>query len=71
MDNSTRRVADIDIHKGAKEEDRPGPERSSHPGLDTDGLPNVPIAIAQDALGAAAVAANLRANWWTTAAYTA
>jgi len=24
-DNSTRRVADNDIHKGAKEEDRPRP----------------------------------------------
>lgn len=54
MENSTERAADNDhdIHKGAKEEDRPGPGRSSHPGLDTDGLPNDPIAIAQDALGA-------------------
>jgi hypothetical protein len=58
MENSTRRVAisevhaDSDAHKGAKEEDRPGPERSSHPGLDKNGLPNDPIAIAQDALGA-------------------
>jgi hypothetical protein len=43
---------DNDIHKGATEEDRPGPERSSHPGLDKNGLPNDPIAIAQDALGA-------------------
>jgi len=46
------RGADHDIHKGAKEDDRPGPEQSSHPGLDKDGLPNDPIAIAQDALGA-------------------
>jgi hypothetical protein len=52
MDHSTRLTADNDVHKGAKEEERPGPERSSHPGLDNDGLPNDPIAIAQDALGA-------------------
>ena len=52
MDNSTRPVADNDIHKGAKEEERPGPERSSHPGLDKNGLPNNPIAIAADMLGA-------------------
>ena len=49
-----RVVADNDIHKGAKEEERPGPKRSSHPGLDNNGLPNDPIAIAQDALGAKA-----------------
>jgi len=52
MDNVTHRTADNDIHKGAKEEERSGPERSSHPGLDEDGLPNDPIAIAQDRLGA-------------------
>ena len=52
MDNPTKPVADNDIHKGAKEEDRPGPERPRHPGLDKNGLPNDPIAIAQDALGA-------------------
>ena len=43
---------DNDIHKGAKEDDRPGPERSSHPGLDDNGLPNDPVAIAQDKEGA-------------------
>jgi hypothetical protein len=48
----THQTADNDIHKGAKEEERPGPQRSSHPGLDKDGLPNDPVAIAQDALGA-------------------
>lgn len=41
-----------DLHKGAKEDDRPGPERSSHPGLDQNGMPNDAIAIAQDRLGA-------------------
>jgi hypothetical protein len=52
MDNPAKPVVDNDIHKGAKEEDRPGPERPSHPGLDENGLPNDPTAIAQDALGA-------------------
>jgi hypothetical protein len=52
MDNPTKPAADNDIHKGAKEEDRPGPERSSHPGLDSNGLPNDATSIAQDALGA-------------------
>lgn len=47
-----RQTADNDTHKGAMEEDRPGPGRSSHPGLDKNGLPNDPIAIAQDAIGA-------------------
>ena len=48
--NGTRR--DHDIHKGAMEEDRPGPERPDAPGLDENGLPNDATAIAQDALGA-------------------
>ena len=52
MESVTKRVADNDIHKGAKEEDRPGPERSSHPGLDENGLPNDAVAIAQDRVGA-------------------
>ena len=52
MADSAAPLEDNDIHKGAKEDDRPGPEPSSHPGLDKDGLPNDPIAIAQDALGA-------------------
>ena len=52
MDNWPRRVADNDMHKGAKEEGRPGPERSSHRGLDKNGLPSKPIAIVQEALGA-------------------
>ena len=44
--------ADQDMGKGATEDDRPGPARSSHPGLDTDGMPSDPIAIAQDRVGA-------------------
>ena len=43
---------DHDTHKGAMEEDRPGPERPDAPALDGDGLPNDETAIAQDALGA-------------------
>jgi hypothetical protein len=49
MSETTR---DQDASKGAKEEDRPGPKRSDHPGLDEDGLPNDKTAIAQDAEGA-------------------
>ncbi len=44
---------DQDIHKGAMEEDRPGPELTHAPALDGNGLPNDATAIAQDALGAA------------------
>jgi hypothetical protein len=49
MSETTR---DQDASKGAKEEDRPGPKRSDHPGLDENGLPNDKTAIAQDAEGA-------------------
>ena len=42
---------DNDSQKGATEENRPGPARSSHPGLDDDGLPNDPVAITQDNVG--------------------
>jgi hypothetical protein len=55
MDKPTKPATDAvdnDIHKGATEEDRPGPERSSHPGLDSNGMPNDPTSIAQDVLGA-------------------
>jgi hypothetical protein len=52
MHKSATPVEDNDIHKGAMEDDRPGPERSSHPGLDQNGLPNDPVAIASDVLGA-------------------
>ena len=50
-----RLVVDNDRHKGAMEEDRPGADRSAHPGLDSDGLPNDPVAIAQDAVASHAV----------------
>jgi len=52
MDSPKTPAADQDLHKGATEEDRPGPERPAHPGLDENGLPNDPVAIAQDRLGA-------------------
>jgi len=43
---------DNDIHKGATEDDRPASGQSNHPGLDNNGMPNDPVAIAQDKLGA-------------------
>ena len=52
MDSPAKPAEDNDIHKGAVEEDRPGPDGPRHPGLDENGLPNDPTAIAQDALGA-------------------
>jgi hypothetical protein len=52
--NPKKPDVDQDIHKGATEEDRPGPEGPSHPGLDENGMPNDPVAIAQDKLGAEA-----------------
>ena len=45
-------VDEHDAHKGAKEEDRKGPLRPDHPGLDENGLPNDPVAIAHDRIGA-------------------
>jgi hypothetical protein len=47
-------IRDQDVHKGAMEEERPGPDRSSAPGLDANGLPNDATAIAQDKVGAQA-----------------
>jgi hypothetical protein len=44
---------DHDIHKGAMEQDRPGPETAGCSALDGDGLPSDETLIAQDALGAA------------------
>ena len=49
---TTEPLRDQDSHKGAVEEDRPGPERADTPGLDKNGLPDDATAIAQDALGA-------------------
>jgi hypothetical protein len=46
---------DPDIHKGAIEGDRPNDEQMGNPaggGVDEQGLPDDPIATAQDAIGA-------------------
>lgn len=52
---ATRQLDDPDIHKGAIEGDRPTDEQIGNPhgdGINEDGLPDDPIAIAEDALGA-------------------
>ena len=46
---------DPDIHKGAIEGDRPTDEQnwnSNAPGVDEDGLPDDPVATAEDKIGA-------------------
>ena len=46
---------DPDVHKGAIEGDRPDDEQLGNPhgdGLDENGLPDDPVAMAEDALGA-------------------
>jgi len=47
--------ADPDRHKGAIEGDRPTDEQQGNPsgkGVDKNGMPNDPVATAQDAIGA-------------------
>ena len=47
--------ADPDIHKGAIEGDRPTDEQQGNPngdGLNDNGMPNDPVATAQDKIGA-------------------
>lgn len=51
----TKQQNDPDSHKGAIEGDRPGDEQVGNPhggGVDENGLPDDPIAIAEDAEGA-------------------
>jgi hypothetical protein len=46
---------DPDLHKGALEGDRPGDEQQGNPhgnGVDDEGLPDDPIALAEDVEGA-------------------
>ena len=46
---------DPDVHKGAIEGDRPGDEQIGNPhgeGINDEGLPNDPVAVAEDAIGA-------------------
>jgi len=52
---ATKLLDDPDAHKGAIEGDRPTDEQHYNPlgdGLDDNGLPDDPIAIAEDQLGA-------------------
>jgi hypothetical protein len=52
---ATKQLNDPDIHKGAIEGDKPGDEQIGNPhgdGINEDGLPDDPVAIAEDALGA-------------------
>ena len=51
---ASRQLDDPEIHKGAIEGDRPGDEQVGNPhgeGIDGNGLPNDPIAMAEDVLG--------------------
>jgi hypothetical protein len=46
---------DADMHKGAVEGDRPSDEQQGNPqgdGVDKNGIPNDPVATAQDRIGA-------------------
>jgi hypothetical protein len=52
---ATRQLDDPEIHKGAIEGDRPNDEQIGNPngdGVDDQGLPDDPIAIAEDVEGA-------------------
>jgi hypothetical protein len=52
---ASKQQDDQDIHKGAIEGDRPGDEQQGNPngdGVDANGMPNDPIAIAEDREGA-------------------
>jgi hypothetical protein len=55
MPTSSLPPNDPDIHKGAIEGDRPSDEQQgnrSGKGIDKNGMPNDPVATAQDAIGA-------------------
>ena len=50
-----RQLDDPDIHKGAIEGDRPTDEQIGNPhgdGVDDEGMPDDPVAIAEDVIGA-------------------
>jgi hypothetical protein len=52
---ATKQQDDPDIHKGAIEGDKPGDEQIGNPhgdGINEDGLPDDPVATAEDAEGA-------------------
>ena len=52
---ATKQQDDPDVHKGAIEGDRPSDEQNANPhgdGVDAEGLPDDPVATAEDAIGA-------------------
>jgi hypothetical protein len=52
---ATKQQNDPDVHKGAIEGDKPGDEQIGNPsgdGVDENGLPDDPVATAEDAEGA-------------------
>ena len=52
---SNKQQDDQDVHKGAIEGDKPADEQQGNPqgdGVDSDGLPDDPVATAQDRVGA-------------------
>ena len=52
---ATKQQNDPDVHKGAIEGDTPGDEQIGNPhgdGINDDGLPDDPVAIAEDVEGA-------------------
>jgi hypothetical protein len=52
---ASKQQNDHDVRKGAVEGDRPNDEQHSNPhgdGVDRDGLPNDPVATAEDEIGA-------------------
>lgn len=52
---TTKQQDDQDVHKGAIEGDRPDQEQQGNPngdGVDDNGLPNDPVATAEDKVGA-------------------
>jgi hypothetical protein len=55
MTKTNKRHADQDAHKGAIEGDRPTDEQMGNPqgdGIDEQGLPDDPVATAEDQIGA-------------------
>jgi hypothetical protein len=52
---ATKQQDDQDVHKGAIEGDRPTDEQHSNPngpGVDEEGMPDDPVATAEDQIGA-------------------
>jgi hypothetical protein len=52
---ATKHQDDPDVHKGAVEGDKPGDKQTGNPhgtGVDENGLPDDPVATAEDQIGA-------------------